>query len=130
MATMMLGLLLTAGAASADTTIDTMPQWNGQDYIFSFGWENTATYGQVVTAPADSAGLDSFTFMMDVPKEVVFRGEVYAGDGEKANGPNLYESAPRTTAGSGWEEVTFDTSGVRVIPGQNMSCLRPSPKTM
>ena len=118
MATMMLCLLLTAGAALADTAIDTTPQWDGQQSISPFGHPDTATYGQVITAPTDDTVLDSFTFMMDLPSTVTFRGEVYAWDGEKATGPSLYESAPRTTSGSGFEEVTFDTGGVELVAGQ------------
>jgi Ca2+-binding RTX toxin-like protein len=119
MATMMLGLLLAAGMALADTTIDTTPRWDGEMNVYSFGYPTSATYGQVLTAPANDTQLDSFTFLMDVPDTATFRGEVYAWDGKKATGPNLYESAPRTTSGSGdFEEITFDTGGVQLTGGQ------------
>jgi hypothetical protein len=115
--TMILGLLLAAGAALADTVIDTTPQ--ADEPICCFGHPDTATYGQLITAPADDTQLDSFTFFMNITGTVVVRGEVYAWDGEKATGPNLYESAPRTVSNtSGYEEVTFDTGGVQLVPGQ------------
>jgi hypothetical protein len=120
-ATMMLSLLLASGVALADTIIDTTPQWDGQEFISPFGHPHpdTATYGQVITAPAKDTQLESFTFFMRLPTTVTFRGEVFAWDGAKATGPNLYESAPRTTSGSdSFEEITFDTGGVRLIPGQ------------
>jgi hypothetical protein len=112
---MILGLLLAAGAALADTVIDTRSQANGSICCFERAFP---TYGQVITAPADDTQLDSFTFFMST-NTVVMRGEVYAWDGEKATGPNLYESEPRTISNtSGFEEVTFDTGGVQLVPGQ------------
>jgi hypothetical protein len=119
MTAMMLSLLLAAGVALANTTIDTTPQADSAVRFFGHGQFGTATYGQVITAPANDTQLDSFTFLMNLPDTVVFRGEVYAWDGEKATGPNLYESVARTTSGSGsFEEITFDTGGVRLVPGQ------------
>jgi hypothetical protein len=117
-ATMVLSLLLATGVALADTVIDTTPQHAG-GAVCCFMADTTNTYGQVITAPANDTQLDSFTFLMATFGTVVFRGEVYAWDGEKATGPNLYESAPRTVSDSnGYEEVTFDTGGVQLIPGQ------------
>jgi hypothetical protein len=116
--TMLLGLLLAVGTALADTVIDTTPQ--ADDSICCFGGhQQTPTYGQLITAPADDTQLDSFTFLMNITGTVVVHGEVYAWDGEKATGPNLFESAPQTVSNtSGFEEVTFDTGGVQLVPGQ------------
>jgi hypothetical protein len=118
--TMILGLLLAAGTALADTVIDTTPQANEQ--ICEFGYPDgraTATNGQVITAPADDTQLDSFTFFIAKSSgTIVMRGEVYAWDGQKATGPNLFESAPRTVSIEGVEEVTFETGGVQLDPGQ------------
>src|SRR5215216_1292042 len=118
-ASMVLAVLFGRGVALADTVIDTTPQANSSIQPFGSG-EAAATYGQFITAPADDTQLDSFTFfIMNLSGTVVFRGEVYAWDGGKATGPNLYESAPRTvTSTSGFEEVTFDTDGVQLVPGQ------------
>jgi Ca2+-binding RTX toxin-like protein len=108
---------LISGVALADTIIDTTQL--SEDRIFPFGKPNTATYGQVITAPTNDTQLDSFTFLMDQPDTVIFRGEVYAWDGEKATGPNLYESEPRTTSGSNsLEEITFNTGGIQLVPGR------------
>ncbi len=114
--TMVAILVAYAGAAQAQTTIDTIPQktWD----ITAFGHPDTSTYGQVITAPVNDTKLDSFTFLMNVPNTVTFRGEVYAWDGAKATGPNLYESAPRTTSGSGHQEITFNTGSVDLVPSQ------------
>jgi hypothetical protein len=115
LASMALAVIFGSGVALADTVIDTMSQANGS--LCCLG-SDIATYGQVITAPADDTQLDSFTFLMNTGT-VVMRGEVYAWDGEKATGPNLYESEPRTvTTTSGFEEVTFDTDGVQLVPGQ------------
>jgi hypothetical protein len=115
--TMLLGLLLAAGTALADTVIDTTPQADAP--ICCFGHQATATYGQLITAPADDTQLDSFTFLMNITGTVVVHGEVYAWDGEKATGPNLFESEPRTVSNtSGFEEVTFETGGVQLVPGE------------
>jgi hypothetical protein len=106
-----------ARAALAETVIDTAPQGNGTICCFGSGGD-FETWGQLITAPADDTQLESFTFFIST-NPIVMRGEVYAWDGEKATGPNLYESAPRTvTSTSGFEEVTFDTGGVQLVPGQ------------
>ena len=114
-------LALSAGEAFAFTQIDTMTGWNGTDTIQPFGIANTATYGQVVTAPPGETTLSSFSFEMNIPATVAFRGEVYAWDGvnSRASGAALYESAPMQTAGTGFQVITFTIpAGVPVVPGQ------------
>ncbi|MCG3194706.1 MAG: hypothetical protein DIJKHBIC_03970 [Thermoanaerobaculia bacterium] len=94
------------------SVIDTQTGWNGSDSVGPFGLPVTPTYGQVITAPATGASLLQFTFQMQLPTTVVFRGEVYAWDGSKATGANLYESAPRSTTQSAtYESVTFSIPG-------------------
>jgi hypothetical protein len=107
------------GQIQAVTTIDTTPYWNGSDYVWEFGYPNTATYGQVITAPSTSdTVLKSFSFYMNLPSTCTFRGYVYAWDGSKATGSVLYESETRWTSGSGdFEEVAFETGGVALTPG-------------
>lgn len=115
------GLLAVPGmAAAAPTTIDTISGWNGQEDVGNFGPSGSLTdgFGQTIVAPAGTSTLDSFAFEMNLPASVVFRGQVYAWDGANAVGPALYESAPRSTTGSGaFELVTFETGGVPVTPG-------------
>lgn len=111
--------LIGAPAASAATTIDTVAGWNGAEYVHSFGHSDTQTYGQTITAPVTSDCLSSFAFYINGPSSMNFRGEVYAWDGSKATGPNLYESPPVHTSGSGgFEQVVFNTGSICLTPGQ------------
>jgi hypothetical protein len=65
-----------------------------------------------VTVPATDTKLDSFTFYVDLPTNLIFRGEVYAWDPNtldpansyamgSATGPALYESAQMQTTSYG-----------------------------
>ena len=67
--------------ATAGTMIDTTSSWDGSNFIGGFGYPNTATYGQTVTTPNGDTVLDSFSFEMDLPANLLFRGEVYAWNG-------------------------------------------------
>ncbi|MGC8724858.1 MAG: hypothetical protein ACP5VF_13455 [Acidobacteriota bacterium] len=112
------GALLALGSFSAAAAgIDTTPSWNGSDFISSFGYPDTATYGQTITAPPAGASLQSFTFYMNLPASCTFQGEVYAWDGTKATGAALWEGPSMHTSGSGsFEAVTFNTGGVPLAP--------------
>lgn len=113
-------VILFSAPAWAHTVLDTITTWNGTTYVQSFGVSNTATYGQVITVPATDTVLKDFSFEMNLPSTVIFRGEVYAWDGTKATGPSLYESAPAHTSGSGnFELITFTIpNGVALKAGQ------------
>jgi hypothetical protein len=116
-------LVLSAPAtAFGTTTIDTTAAWDGAQSVFPFGSPDTATAGQVVTVPQTDTVLDRFTFYMSTfgdPAELTFRGEVYAWDGTKATGPNLWESSPRTlSVPDSFTPVTFNTGGVRLVAGK------------
>jgi hypothetical protein len=124
-------LLLFGGApATAATTIDTTSAWDGSQFVHPFGRPDTATYGQVFTAPANDTVLDSFTiYLRDVPvppysdpsvsRTITFRGELYAWDGTKATGLSLWESAPRTvTLDETFRPASFLTGGVQLVAGQ------------
>jgi hypothetical protein len=100
------------------TVIDTISTWNGTSSVFSFGYPDTATYGQTITAPAANV-LNSFTFMMDVPAATTFAAYVYAWDGSKATGSQLFGSGPlNTTGAAGFETMTFNTGGLALTTGQ------------
>jgi hypothetical protein len=80
----------------------------------------TPTYGQTVTVPSTDTTLDSFTFYVDLPTNLIFRGEVYAWDPNtfamgSATGPALYASGPMQTTsyGSGFspQPITFNIPG-------------------
>ena len=103
----------------AAASLDNTASWNGSDYLENFGIPNTQTYGQVITVPSGVNQLTSFTFLMQVPTTLAFRGEVYAWDGTKATGAAIYESLPTsTTNGAVFQSITFTTGGVAVTPGQ------------
>jgi hypothetical protein len=116
-----LALVLVAslmGTARAAVTIDTTPSWNFPNAVEPFGSPNTATYGEVVTAPGST--LQSFTFYMN-QSSFNFGGYVYAWNGTQATGPQLWASGPMATAGSGtYEAITFNpnvsvTSGSQYV---------------
>src|ERR1017187_4535125 len=96
-----LSALVLAPAYAGAQTINTIPLWSGSTTIAPFGPPNTQTYGQTITVPAGLPVLQYFSFEMNVPAAEVFRGEVYAWNGTSATGPNLFESAPMSTAGTG-----------------------------
>lgn len=120
-AVMVAGTVAFASTSRADSNqIDTTPSWNGSRALSPFGYPNTTTYGQTVTAPAEPMALSSFTFYMSLPSSLLFRGEVYAWDdtNDVATGSALYESPPmHTDASHVMQAVTFDTGGVQLIPG-------------
>jgi len=112
--------LLSFNAHSA--TITTADSWNGTDSISTFGENNTATYGQTITAAGDN--LDSFTFYVNDfvnPDYIDFEAYVYAWDGVKATGSALFSSGSYSTSNNGgqdgFEEFTIDTGGINVTQG-------------
>lgn len=104
--------------ASAEM-ISTLSSWNGSDHAYPFGYPNTATYGQTITVPADgNTQLDSFSFEMELPTSLVFRGEVYAWNGSEATGLSLFESPQMTTTeNGGYQLITFNTGGIDLTGG-------------
>jgi PASTA domain len=116
-----IAFLAAPSAGLADTTIGTVGAYEAEpEEFYDFGDPNTATYGQVVTAPADEQSLSSFTFYLNVPNALVFRAYVYAWDGEKATGPALYEGPDmQTTEPEGvYQPITADLGKVAVTPGR------------
>ncbi|HEY6279977.1 MAG TPA: hypothetical protein VIX86_27105 [Streptosporangiaceae bacterium] len=124
-------LALASGALASTTTgntttIGNTPPWSGSTITSGFGYGLpccTATYGQTVTVPATDPVLDSFTFYVQLPTNLIFRGEVYAWNpatGNQANntsgnatGPALYKSSKMhtTSYNSGFgpfEPITFN----------------------
>jgi hypothetical protein len=124
---MVVAALVTAGAGSlavaagSPVVISTLADENS--IASNFGDDAASTYGQTVTAPEVAAPgspvvLTSFTFRMDLPAGLVFRGFVYAWDGTKATGPELFQSPAVHTSGAGMESVTFATPEIPVVAGQ------------
>ncbi|MFH1157001.1 MAG: hypothetical protein V1793_24660 [Pseudomonadota bacterium] len=116
-------LCISANTALA-ASIDTTPDWNGSFFISSFGYTNTATYGQTLVRPAAGDKLTDFTFNISVTSgSIDFRGYVYAWDegNNRAVGPALYESATVTrTTGATYDPVVFTMpgDGLQFMPGQ------------
>ena len=78
----------------------------------------TPTYGQVVTAPAGDNTLNSFTFYVKTPTNLIFRPFDYAWDGNKATGAGLYEGPDtHTTEPNAFQPTTIHTGGVTVTLG-------------
>ncbi len=120
-----LQIILTLGTAilgttiQAQTTIDTTTSWNGSVGITPFGLPNTATYGQTITCPALDTILTSFSFEMNLPATCTFNGYVYAWNGSEASGGALYTSGITSTAGTGYQLVTFNTGNLNLTAGSS-----------
>ena len=123
--------LATAPGALATTTISNTPPWDGHSVFNGFGVAGppnyyTPTMGQTVTVPMTDTKLDSFTFYVDLPTNLTFRGEVYAWDPNtldpnnsfamgSATGPALYASGQMHTTSYGMgftpQPITFNIPG-------------------
>ncbi len=111
-------VLLFAISGFADTTIN---NFNGySNYWNPFGYPNTATYGEVFTAPSGGDNnLASFSFYMGSP---ISAGTIITGayiatwNGSEA-GTLLYSSPQYNYDNAGNEELTFNTGGLAVTPG-------------
>lgn len=119
-ALMLLNLFTTTTYAS---TVETVSQWNGAQYIRPFGENNTATYGQTFTVGSDNY-LDSFTFFINDfvnPDFVDFRAYISAWDGSKSVGQTLFSSSDLHTSNNnganGFEEFEILTSGLSLLSG-------------
>ena len=111
----LLAFALPAGAG-AQTTIEAK-KGSAPEQGWEFGGIYDESDGQVITAPPGVTRLRSFTLWPNQPTSFVFRGFVYAWDGAKATGPELYESADEhTSAGGVFQPFTFETD-VPVTPG-------------
>lgn len=120
---------LTAPAAAdaeriSTPTIDTYTGWDGVGYVHEFGHPNSATYGQVITAPAGLTKLRWFTFYVaaDVGTGTLrFRGEVYGWNGSMAT-EEVWESKRKDrdfTAGDPeFYPVKVKSRGATLVPGQ------------
>ena len=110
----------TPAVAASEWDLDTTADATGT--VGSFGVPNTATYGQVITVPDGPVELAAFSFDVNLPSTLVFRGVVQEWDGATgvATGPELFQSEALSTAGTGIETVTFTpeipvTAGTYVI---------------
>ncbi len=109
-----------------NTTVTTVPQWNGIDAQGEFGEGgiSDATYGQTFTVPSGVDTLSSFAFFLDDlggADSVHFQAFVMAWNGSMASGPVLFQSGPLSSSDIG--VGTFQrfnvviSGGLRVVPG-------------
>ena len=117
-------LSFVASSVEAATIITTIPSWDGSSLVQSFGYPNTATYGQTVTVPSIDNVLTGFSFEMnlpgtadDFPSNTRLKGYVYAWDGDSATGAQLFASPLVDKSINGFQLVTFDTGGIALTPG-------------
>jgi hypothetical protein len=121
-------LSLIAGSLMADDLINTIPVWDGSQYISSFGVVNTATYGQTITVAGSSMHMQSFAVEIGYcGASVTFRGEVYAWDGSKATGASLFEGSVQTIPNtSSYQLYTINTGSLTLPPGNYVVFLSTS----
>ncbi|MDQ3816864.1 MAG: hypothetical protein M3362_04115 [Acidobacteriota bacterium] len=119
-APLMLSLVFSANQrAQAHTIIDTTPS-SPPNFVFGFEEsQSLTTVGQVITAPTTDTKLQDFTFYIEAlnaPGTLKFY--IYAWDGTKAQGAELFHSAPLTiSANSRFPAVTVDTGGLSLTAG-------------
>lgn len=111
-------ILLVAMSGFADTIVN---NFNGySDYWNPFGNPNTATYGELFTAPSGVSNLSSFSFYMgsqDLPGNILTGAYIATWTGSQA-GTLLYSSAPINYDNNGDEQITVNNANVTVTPGQ------------
>ena len=107
-----------ATGLNAPTTTTNVPAWNGGEFVSQFGVPQSSVYGQTFIIPNGDQVLSSFTFQLQLPTSINFRGQVFAWDGTKATGPALYTSPTvQTTDGNVFQPITFATNNIPVTAG-------------
>lgn len=112
LAVAVLYLASAAPAFSTAFTIDTTPP---NTNIATFGYPNTATYGQTITAVAGTTQLDSFTFNIQTGGVITYRAYVMAWNGTNATGPILFQTGDQMATGN--QFYTYHTSGINLSAG-------------
>lgn len=111
-------LLLVAMSGFADTIVN---NFNGySDYWHPFGFPNTATYGELFTAPSGISNLSSFSFYMGssyLSGNIITGAYIATWNGSMA-GTLLYDSGSINYDNLGDEQITVNNANVAVNPGQ------------
>jgi autotransporter-like protein len=112
---------LATSPALAD--INTLPDWDGAQFISSWGVPNTQTYGQTITATLTNSVLSSMTFQLNNQSggPAQYQAFVYAWDAtnSRITGPALFASGLLTApSGATFQPVTISTGKVTLTPGQ------------
>jgi len=113
-------VLLLAMSSFATTSINNFTGYN--DYWEPFGDPVTSiqTFGEIFTAPNGIQNLSSFSFYMGDPLQsgdIITGAYIATWTGTHA-GTLLYDSGQYTYDNAGNEELTFNTGGLGVKPGQ------------
>jgi hypothetical protein len=111
-------LLLVATCGFADTVINNFGGFN--DYWHPFGYPNTATYGELFTAPSGVSNLSSFSFYMGSSLgggNIITGAYIATWNGSMA-GTLLYDSGQINYDNIGDEQITVNNANVGVTPGQ------------
>jgi hypothetical protein len=124
---MLLAVLLAAALdedCAAQETISTLSYWNGSSYMWPFGQDGSATYGQTFVAPLANNFLNSMTFYLnDEGPPTTFGAYVMSWEVQKAKGPILYESPQLNTTNNGgaggFETFTLNTGPLELTPGES-----------
>lgn len=109
--------------ARADTILSTETAFAASpDIIGLFGEAGTATYGQTFTTPLTDTFLNDFTFYVNHnggAAPTPFDAFVYAWDGTKATGPQLFGSGPLpfVATGTGSVPFTVNTGSIALTGG-------------
>ncbi|WP_374438216.1 hypothetical protein [Inhella sp.] len=118
-----LALTTALGFTHAAPTIDTTGASFGT--VSPFGESNTATYGQTFLVTGAETRLQGFQLRLNDNLNsdfVDFAAYVYAWDGAKATGPQLWASGAQSSSNNGgadgMELFSFSTGGVDLVAGQ------------
>ncbi|MFB6448920.1 autotransporter outer membrane beta-barrel domain-containing protein [Bradyrhizobium tunisiense] len=115
--------LLALGTSAQAQNIDTMSQWDGTQFISSWGVPNTATYGQTFTPTGAQSRLSGFTFQLYQTSGTApqYQAFVYAFDPgtQRITGSALFSSGIFTApSGASFQTVSINTGSVVLSPGQ------------
>jgi PEP-CTERM motif len=108
--------------AGAQININTYPTWNGSDTISSFGYPNTATYGEAITTPAGGTNVSSFSFWLSEAVGFQFQAFIAPWDNNNYLIPGglagvSYLSSVQTVTNSNLVQYTLSGVNLAVTPG-------------
>jgi hypothetical protein len=109
-------VLLVAVSGFAQTRINNFVGYGNS--FGTFGYPNTATYGEVFQVPQTSTILNSFSFYTGGPinsGQIITGAYIATWNGNQA-GTLVYSSPQYNYDNAGNEEVTFNTGGLAVNP--------------
>ena len=114
---------LAAASPAVAQSINTLGQWDGTQFISSWGVPNTQTYGQTITATPTQSLLTGFTFQLSQTAGAAaqYQAFVYAWDAanQRITGNALFASGILTApSGAAFTPVSISTGKVALIPGQ------------